>query len=279
MSDPVEPPGVTESGQPDGDPAEAVASLEALGLSSYEAQVFVALHRLDGGTAKTVSDVAGVPRSQVYGTAEALAERGLVEQVESAPKRYRPVPLSAARAQLSSRLRREQERAFDNLAALQDSESGDDEGTGVATLRGRHAVRERVGTLVGAAADRVVYVAPTAAQASEDVAAALRERAGAGVAVTLVAGEAALVERFADADLRVVDMSDDDMTGFTGRTLLVDDATVLLSVVPGPEDPESAEVALWTDGTSVGRILGRFVQTGMEAGMERAGGREDSSRD
>jgi hypothetical protein len=114
------------------------------------------------------------------------------------------------------------------------------------------------------------YVAPDAAQVDGGVADALRERADAGIDVVLAAGDEALVTAFEDDDVFVIDMSDDDMTGFTGRTLLVDDATVLLSVVPGPEDPENDEVAMWTAGTSIGRILGRFVDTGMQAGMERA---------
>jgi sugar-specific transcriptional regulator TrmB len=80
---------------------EAVEALRELGLSNYEARVFVALQRLGSGTAQEVSQVSDVPRSQVYGAADDLAARGLLEVVESSPKAFRPVDLSTARDQLT----------------------------------------------------------------------------------------------------------------------------------------------------------------------------------
>ena len=57
--------------------------------------------------------------------------------------------------------------------------------------------------------------------------------------------------------------------GFAGRTLLVDDATVLLSV-PTEDDHSDPfeEVALWTANTSIGHILTRFIHAGMQAGLD-----------
>ncbi|HET7324565.1 MAG TPA: helix-turn-helix domain-containing protein, partial [Halococcus sp.] len=56
---------------------DAIAALKRLGLSSYEAQVFVALQRISRGSARDIDRVTDVPRSQVYGAAEQLEERGL----------------------------------------------------------------------------------------------------------------------------------------------------------------------------------------------------------
>ena len=56
----------------DGDEAGATESLQQLGLSQYEAEVFVALVKLGTGTAREVTQITDVPRSQVYGAAEAL---------------------------------------------------------------------------------------------------------------------------------------------------------------------------------------------------------------
>src|SRR5699024_1189511 len=64
---------------------EAVAALKRLGLSSYEAQVFIALQRLDTATVREVDRTTEVPRSQIYGAAEDLAERGLVDIQQSTP--------------------------------------------------------------------------------------------------------------------------------------------------------------------------------------------------
>ena len=47
-----------------------------------------------------------MPRSQVYGAAERLEERGLVETQQSTPTQYRPVSLGRARSRLLDELER-----------------------------------------------------------------------------------------------------------------------------------------------------------------------------
>ncbi len=57
------------------DESDAIEALEELGLSNYEAKVFVALQRLGTGTARDIHQATDVPRSQVYGAAESLQEQ------------------------------------------------------------------------------------------------------------------------------------------------------------------------------------------------------------
>lgn len=247
---------------------DAEQALEALGLSSYEARVFVALQRLGAGTAQAISEVSEVPRSQVYGAAAGLADRGLVEVVESSPKRFRAVGLDAAREQLQAQMARTSDRAFENLAALRDDRSDHADDGEVSTLHGRHAVDRRVAALVERATDQVVLVVAGDHHVADGVEAALRERAGAGVRVLVVADDEAIVERFGEGPIRVVRADSARTAGFTGRTLLVDDATVLLSVdAEEGHDAPFEETALWTAGTSIGHILARFVHAGMRAGL------------
>jgi sugar-specific transcriptional regulator TrmB len=243
---------------------DAAESLERLGLSRYEARVFVALQQLGGGTAQEVADLSDVPRSQVYGAAEDLAERGLVELVEASPKRYRPVSLATAREVLTERLERETVRAFEALAAVREDHTDEAGGEGVSTLRGRHAIEERVRDLLGRAESLVVYVVPAPWAVDEAVADQLRGLAAAGVAVTVVSEHQEVAARFEGDPVAAFAVDGDQMGEMTGRTLLVDEATVLLSVVEEGAD----ETALWTAETSIGRILGQFVEAGMEAGME-----------
>lgn len=248
---------------------DAVESLKRLGLSNYEARVFVALQRLGEGTAREVSDVSEVPRSQVYGAAEDLAERGLVEVTESSPKRYRPVGLPAAREQLTARLDRERERAFDNLAALRESDPDHAGGQDVSTLRGRRPIDDRVADLVDAADETVAFVAPSATSLSAAIVDGLRERARAGVSVTVLTAEPSVADRFADDPVRVVVMDEDSPGDFAGRALLVDGTTVLLAVAT--DDREAVEEeAMWTADTSIGRILAQFMQSGMDSGTDRS---------
>ena len=256
---------------------EAVEGLKRLGLSSYESGVFVALHRLGTGTASDVARSSEVPRSQVYGAAESLAERGLVEVVESSPKRYRPVGLDAARRQLRERIDREEARAFDSLASLQ-GERAESDDESVATVRGSHALDERIAALVGSAEERVMLVAWAADHVTDPIEEALRERTGAGVTVVVVTEAEELDRRLADSDVGVVVVAPSKPAGgVTGRTLLVDDATVLLSVQADPDD-ESADpdapddTGLWTAHSDIGHILAQFIHAGMMYGVESEGG-------
>ncbi|WP_128477417.1 TrmB family transcriptional regulator [Halorussus pelagicus] len=247
---------------------EAVEALRELGLSNYEAQVFVALQRLGTGSAQAVSRVSDVPRSQVYGAADDLASRGLVEVVESSPKEYRPVSLAAAREQLREAVERQHERAFRNLEAVRNEHADRGDEREVATLHGLHAIHERVTNLVENSIERVILVAGSDGLLPETVEESLRERAIAGVSVVVVTEDEAVAERFADAPVRVVVATREQTGGFTGRTLLVDDATVLLSVRTDDDPEPFEETALWTADTRIGDILAAYVHAGMQSGFE-----------
>jgi len=259
---------------------EAVDALRELGLSNYEARVFVALHRLGGGSAQDVADTADVPRSQVYGAADDLAARGLVEVVESSPKTYRPVSLERARAQLRERVEAQADRAFENLDAVAGDRGDATDAGEVATVRGHEPIRDRAVDLVAGASDRVLLVGTDAAALREDLADALAERARAGVPVTVVTDDGSLAERFGGVDgLAVVVSAASGDDGYAGRTLLVDDATVLLSVPTADAHEPFDEVAMWTAGTRIGHILARFVHAGMESGLENEDGSDDDDDD
>jgi len=245
---------------------EAIEALETLGLSNYEAQVFVALQRLGSASAQAVSRRSEVPRSQVYGAADDLAERGLLEVVESSPKTYRPVGLSTARQLLTERLERETDRAFETLEKLRASDPSPTGGD-VSTLRGRQPIDDRIASLVGDAESTVVFVSPTAGSLTDDITAALRDAASGGVAATLVTAELSLRDQFRGTPIEVFVMSEDNPADFAGRALMVDDRTVLLAAETDAEPVE--EEALWTGDSSIGRILAAFMRSGMESGRDR----------
>ena len=247
---------------------EAVEALRTLGLSNYEAQVFVALQRLGTGTAQDVSRLSDVPRSHVYGTADDLADRGLVEVVESSPKRFRPVDLETARELLRERIERQQETAFEHLESVQNDTAAEYDERHVSTVRGRQPIHDRIVELVESADRQVVFVGVTDDLVDGELATAIRERADAGAFVMLVTEDRAVADRFEGDPVRVTVSSAGRSDGFAGRTVLVDEATVLLSVPTTDDRVEPfEEVALWTANTSIGRILARFVHAGMAHGL------------
>jgi sugar-specific transcriptional regulator TrmB len=246
--------------------ADAAAALKRLGLSNYEAQVFVALQEIGEGTAKAISDRSGVPRSQVYGAADELAERGLVEVLNSSPKAYRPVALDDAQKQLQMRLENEQERAFDRLEAIQNSAPAERTEEAIATVRGRAPITGRINSLLETATHQIAMAAPSETALPDSIKAALRDRADAGVKVRVMTAEPTVAATFEADPIEVYVMDEDNPADFAGRGVMVDDSTVLLAVEP--TDRGESEQALWTADTTFGHILARFMQSGMQSGID-----------
>ncbi|MFC5366650.1 TrmB family transcriptional regulator [Salinirubrum litoreum] len=248
---------------------EAVEALERLGLSNYEARVFVALQRLGTGTAKEVHSVADVPRSQVYGAAEELEERGLIEIQRSTPKRYRPVSIETAKAQLRARLEREQERAFTCLDEIQrsggDVESRDD----VWTVRGTEPVTDRLVDLAERAESELFFGAASPELVPDHLVETLRRQAEAGLSVRVVSESAEVRDLFAGTENVTVEQPVEEAPrGFTSRFLLVDDSAILLSVVTGDggQVPGTAEeTAIWSADTAIAAVLSLFIRYGVDA--------------
>lgn len=244
----------------------AVQSLERLGLSNYEARVFIALQRLGSGTAKDVHDLADVPRSQVYGAAESLEDRGLLEVQQSTPKRYRPVSLDEARERLTRALERETESAFAYLEEVRREQRGAERRDDVWTVRGVGPVTSRVVELAGEAESFVLYGAAEPTLVTDELVQVLNEQADAGVQVLVLSENAAVREPFEGTGVRATAPVNDPPQEFPGRVLIVDDRTILLSVLPA-EDP-SEEMGLWSADTAMADVLVRIVYNAAEAMLE-----------
>ncbi|MCA8913601.1 MAG: TrmB family transcriptional regulator [Planctomycetes bacterium] len=71
---------------------EWIQKLKKMGLSGYEAQVYLALLGETRAPASRVVRKSGVPQSKVYGALNSLVERGFAEQVLGDVKLYRGIP-------------------------------------------------------------------------------------------------------------------------------------------------------------------------------------------
>lgn len=240
------------------DHADAVEALKRLGLSSYEAQVFIALQRLDTGTVRDVDRTTDVPRSQIYGAAEDLQERGLLDIQQSNPIQYRAVDLEEARTRLRERLEHEEERAFEYLESArnefaEEHESQED----IWTVQGRETIDDRVATLIEDANERIVFGAREVAALEGPIPNGLLAASNRGVDVTVVSANEAVRDRFADIDgiavRAALDAPDDQRSG---RVLVVDADTVLISVLGGEELPGIRhEAAIWSSETGFATVL------------------------
>jgi len=65
-------------------------SLKSLGLTKYEALVYIALLQAAGATATEIHELSGVPRASVYPVLERLSQKQLVSVSNTSPKRFNP---------------------------------------------------------------------------------------------------------------------------------------------------------------------------------------------
>ena len=78
-----------ESGDSVQSPAEA---LKSLGLTKYEALVYIGLLRVNEATATEVHEISGVPRASVYPVLDRLVQRDIVSISHTSPRRFRAFP-------------------------------------------------------------------------------------------------------------------------------------------------------------------------------------------
>lgn len=236
---------------------EVVTALKRLGLSSYEAQVFIALQRLDSGTVRDVDQMTEVPRSQIYGAAEDLAERGLLDIQQSNPIQYRAVELDEARSQLRERLDKEEELAFDYLKSARQGFAGESESQeDIWTVQGSETIDNRVVKLVTEADGRIVFGARETTVLNEPIVDALIAASERGVDVTVLSANNSVRKRFDDSNVTVSAVTSAPDDERSGRVLVADADTVLISVLGGEELPGIRhETAVWSTETGFAAVL------------------------
>lgn len=230
------------------DDSTAIDGLKRLGLTTYEARVFVALQRLGQGAASEVSEVAEVPRSQVYGAAEGLEDRGLVETQQSTPTVYRPVPLEQARTLLLDQLAETGTETFDYLETIQDTRDQDERSESIWLLNSTESIKSRTAELIDGADERILYAADEPALVEDELLAALEAAAADGVTVLLASVDQDVLDCVpGDSSIQPYLIPEErDMDVGIGRLLVVDEETLLLSTFSAAGEEIDDEVAFWT---------------------------------
>ncbi|MGC9435543.1 MAG: TrmB family transcriptional regulator [Methanomicrobiales archaeon] len=73
-------------------PSDIHESLKILGLTKYEASVYIALLGQEGATATEIHERSGVPRASVYPTLDRLIQKRLANVSHTTPRRFSGVP-------------------------------------------------------------------------------------------------------------------------------------------------------------------------------------------
>ena len=99
-------------------PNNLLESLKSLGLTKYEALVYIGLLRVAGATATEVHETSGVPRASVYPVLDRLVQKALVCVSPTTPKRFDAVPPDRGVENLMRRIESDAENARKPLDAI-----------------------------------------------------------------------------------------------------------------------------------------------------------------
>lgn len=215
---------------------DALAVLQDLHFTEYEAKVYLTLLEKSPLTGYAVSLNSGVPRSKVYEVLGGLVERGEVLVSHESPAQYTPL----SPEDLLSRRKRIADASFKKAdKALKRYSAAERNRDNIWNISGREAIFERVRDALHRAERRALLeIWPKDAG---ELAEALRETSERGVEIIIVA--------YGDMHLdyaRVLphDASDEVTAGHGGRWVIlsVDDREVVAGTVSLGEDSRAA----WT---------------------------------
>jgi sugar-specific transcriptional regulator TrmB len=143
------------------DPVRLVECLKSLGMTKYEALVYIALLRVPSATASEIHESSSVPRASVYPVLDQLLDKDLVAVSQSAPKRFAAIPPEDAITRLLSRIECDAESAKSALVAIYRRRIAPDQGSGelIWNLYGLDAIRRKLVDLIGDAKEEVRLIA------------------------------------------------------------------------------------------------------------------------
>ncbi|NYT06226.1 MAG: TrmB family transcriptional regulator [Methanomicrobiales archaeon] len=140
--------------------ADTIESLKSLGLTKYEALVYIALLKVEGASATEIHEISGVPRASVYPVLDRLVQKSLVTVSHSTPRRYNAAPPDEGIERLLRDIREGADRAREALIAIYEKRSGPDRGSQelIWSIHGDENIRTRIADLALHATESIVAV-------------------------------------------------------------------------------------------------------------------------
>jgi sugar-specific transcriptional regulator TrmB len=98
--------------------ARVIDCLKSLGLTKYEALVYIALLKVVSATASEIHEISTVPRASVYPVLDQLQEKKLISIARSTPKRFAALSPEEGVAIMMTRIERDAADAREILSAI-----------------------------------------------------------------------------------------------------------------------------------------------------------------
>lgn len=233
---------------------KAIAALERLGFSTYEARAYLTLLRKSPVTGYQLSKQSGIPRSRVYETLERLVVKGYAVTLQADragsdnPVEYAPLAAKELIAQL--------EEQFDDTLSTLESEIESIESVGqpesIWNLRGQGPILDRARTMIERAQESVYLVGWT--DIIREVQAELAAAAKRGVRIVVIScGEIDLAvgSHYSHAFEEHIVCQDD-----SSINLVIDGVEVLV----GETLPVDACRAAWSRNAGLVHITEEYVR-------------------
>jgi sugar-specific transcriptional regulator TrmB len=146
---------------PSENPARVIDCLKSLGLTNYEARVYIALLTVASATASEIHEISGVPRASVYTVIDQLLNKGLVSVSQSAPKRFAAFPPKDAISRLMDHIQNEAQYTRDSLSLMYRERTSPESGYEelIWNIYGIENIRKRLITLISGAEKEIRIIA------------------------------------------------------------------------------------------------------------------------
>jgi len=238
-----------------------IDSLRNLGLTEYEAKVFVALTRHGSGTATDIHMFSGIPRPAVYGVLKKLAERGIIEVQHTKPMRYKCMSPEEAIEKIKKDFEQETESALGKLNEIYSSEENVLQKDVVWTINGLRNISDRIIQVVCSAGSEIIietphptfrnleHVYPVIERHYKQLLDVLNRKICEGVKVRMIIYSMDELRDIADlipaAELRLYPVKSEQFK--KGGAILVDGSQVLIDLRKDTGHREEL-TAIWSDG-------------------------------
>jgi len=255
--------------------SEASEALQRIGLSRYEALVFVNLARAGAATAGEVARASGVNRVQTYRALESLEARGLVEVTLDRPRRYAARAMNDVFEMIAEEKRSELEKLDAVRKTLVEAwprisgRTREPPSVRLQVIKGRTQIYRTLRQVVGGAKQEVLAFTTTKgiqrsyrAGINEALLAAMHRGVKARLAADIAESNAALMARVAQhVPLRHIDHQ-------RARFILVDRESILAFLIQDEKTIRGeAETALWTNSPDFVRAHLEFFEKAWASGM------------
>jgi sugar-specific transcriptional regulator TrmB len=255
-----------------------IDSLRNLGLTEYEAKVFVALTRHGNGTATDLHMFSGIPRPAVYGVLKKLAERGLIEVQHSKPMRYKCISPEEAIEKIKKDFEQETEIALEKLEEIYSSEENVLQEEVVWTINGLKNVTDRIIQVICGAMSEIIVemphpafrdlenVYPVIEKHHKELVEVFNRKIGEGVKVRMIIYSLDELSDIADlipnAELRLYTIKSEQFR--KGGAILVDSSEVLIGL---RKDAGSRGelTAIWSNGKEFVFFVKHLLEAEWEA--------------